>query len=286
MNVLAEKVTAAGRAAAIIGRDGTVERWNIHQRVQHFLLMGSVATLCLTGFPIKYANAMWSGWVIRAIGGFQNLLLVHKAAAVILGATGVYHLGYLIAAGLRYGFKPTCLFNFRDLKDALQHYGYLLGLAKDPPRYGRYSYIEKFEYFAVLWGMVVMGGSGLVLWFPQVAARWLPRWAIDAIRVVHSNEAFLAILALVFGHFFMVHLKPEVFPTNPSWFTGRIPLHLLAEEHPLELEELGLAEHAEAHGAYHASRWSRSRTLIYFELAIYGLIVFVLLAVFFPLLLE
>ncbi len=263
-----------------------VERWNVHQRLQHFLLMLSVCVLVLTGFPIKYADAPWALLVVRLFGGFENLFHTHLAGAVLLFVVAVYHVVYLLFAWRRHGWSWDMVPGLKDIRDALQHGLFLLGLAKERPKFGRYSYLEKFEYLAVFWGLVVMGGSGLVLWFPGVAVNWLPRWVIDALRVVHSNEAFVAILALVFGHFFAVHFNPAVFPQNPVWFTGKIPLRLMAEEHPLELRRLQEQGVVKAEVQHRESRWSYSIPLIVVELILYLTIMGALLYVFVPLLLA
>lgn len=263
-------------------------RWQAPQVAHHLLLMVSVVTLMTTGFPIKYPDAFWAGYVVRSFGGFDHMLAVHKAAAATMVVMGILHLAYLGTAWLRGPRRmPDMMPRLQDVLDACQHIRYSLGLTRIPPRYGRYSYLEKFEYLAVFWGMVVMGGSGFLLWFPGTAAQVFPRWALDIARIIHSNEAFVALLSLVFGHFFAVHFDPKVFPASKVAFTGHISLKHMAEEHPLEFERLELPREVKQavlaeRGAYGPSRWELNLPFILLELAVYVTIFLALLVVFVP----
>ncbi len=265
-----------------------IRRWNDHQRVQHLVLVLSMALLFITGFPIKFSNAPWAPFIMRLFGGFGNMLLAHKVGAVLLMLDGVYHLVYLLAYWRKYGPTWDMIPRVKDFKDAVQHGLYLVGLTEEGPKFDRYSYLEKFEYLAIFWGMPIMVVTGLALWFPGVAGSFLPRWVLDAFRIVHSNEALIALIALVFGHFFVVHFRPDVFPNNPVWLTGKIPLHLMAEEHPLELERMDLKKLGISPEEVHhlpGNKWSYNIPLIITEIMIYTAITAALLSVFVPLLL-
>jgi cytochrome b subunit of formate dehydrogenase len=120
-----------------------------------------------------------------------------------------------------------------DMKDNIL---FMLGLRKERPRFDRYMYLEKFDYWAVFWGMIMMAGSGLVFWLPVFFSRFLPPWVITAAQIIHGEEATLAILFLFTVHFYNVHLKPSIFPMNWAWLNGRITVEALREEHPLEYE--------------------------------------------------
>ncbi len=235
---MATRALDLGEQTASVPRE--IERWNIHHRLQHLGLFISVSILIVTGFSMKFPDAPPAMLTMRLLGGIRNTLYVHLAAAVMMVATGLYHIGYLVWYVRRHGPTWDMLPRFQDFKDAFHHGLYLLGIRDDRPRFGRYSYLEKFEYLAVFWGFIFMGGSGLVLWFPEVAAYALPRWAISALRVVHSNEAFIALLSLAYGHFFFVHFDPEVFPGSKVWLTGKMSVARMWHEHPLEAEALGL----------------------------------------------
>ena len=162
--------------------------------------------------------------------------MLHRVGAVALTGIGLYHLFYSMAfeAGRRdFGLLIPKL---QDAKDALHQIGFFLGIKKDKPLYGRFSYIEKFDYWAVYWGMVVMITSGFILWFKDVAINQFGKFVYDIGREAHSDEALLATLAIVIWHFYNVHFNPKRFPGSLTWWNGRITLEEFKEEHPLEYE--------------------------------------------------
>jgi len=214
-----------------------VQRFNLQHRLQHGLMALSVLMLIITGFPIKYADMFWAPYVVNIFGGFENMFTTHLIFAVLMILSGLYHVAFLAYSFIRGERSLAMLPGPKDLKDAWDHARYLIGLNKDRPLFGRYSYLEKFEYFAVIWGVIVMGISGVILLFPQMFLFW-PRWALDVARVVHTNEGFVCMLAIVVGHFFAAHLNPKVFPSSPVWYSGEIKLEHLQEEHPLEYKEI------------------------------------------------
>ena len=217
-----------------------VVRFDIHQRIQHILMITSFLTLVLTGFPQKFDGLEISQWFMNGLGGIDNVRLIHRIAGGVLIFDGIYHISYLAYMVLILGkvgalrMIPTP----KDLEDAVQTVYYFLGMAKEKPRYGRFTYLEKFDYWAVFWGMVIMGGSGLMLLFPVQVSHVLPGQAVIAAFRAHSDEALLAVTWIFVVHFFYAHLAPSVFPFNPSIFTGRTPARRYLEDHPLEFEEL------------------------------------------------
>ncbi len=264
----------------------TMERWNLHQRLQHLLLFLSVTGLVLTGFPIKYHALPWARTVTGWVGGFPHLYGIHLSSAVLLFVASGYHLIYLLVKGRRGRISWAMVPSWKDARDAWHHALHLIGLRSEAPYFDRYTYLEKFEYMAVVWGMVFMGGSGLMLWFPVQAANLLPSWGLEAVRVIHSNEAFIAMLALAFGHFFAVHFHPSVFPNNEVWLTGRISLARLAEEHPAELDRLIARGQVSAADVAEALRHEEPHRplILWLELALYGGVFVWLLATFVPML--
>lgn len=219
--------------------DKAFQRFNIHQRIQHIMMFTSFIALAITGLPIKYNNAGWAKLITAMFGGFDNMFAVHLGAAVVMLASSVYHLVYLIIYPIvTKKVSLAALPSPKDVKDLFQNIRYFLGLTSEPPKFDRYSYKEKFDYWAVFWGMVIMGGSGLMMWFPEISTRYFPRWVIDCARYAHSDEAMLAILAIFIWHFYNVHFSPTFFPGSLVWFNGKLSRKLMKHEHPLELERL------------------------------------------------
>jgi formate dehydrogenase subunit gamma len=259
----------------------SIERFNKNQRLQHLILFISIAFLVLTGFPIKYGQSQGAKFVVSLFGGFDNMLIVHLTAAVVMLLCGFYHILWLIKLFKTSGPHWSMLPSFKDVRDAYHHALYLLGARKEPPKYGRYTYLEKFEYLAVIYGILLMGISGFFLWFPNIAASMMPRWVMHMFRIAHSNEAVVCLLAIIIGHFYWVHFNPDVFPSSPVWYNGKISKHHLKHEHPLEYDQLteGIQEQ-ESHE--HPAKFANSTPLMIFELCIYISVFVFLLSVFVP----
>lgn len=267
----------------------TYQRWNVQHRLQHGTLALSTMGLLWTGLAIKFHYVGWAQLTFRLFGGFHGNLVAHKLFATLLVIVSVWHLFYLAIGWRKYGFSMGMMPTFKDFEDAGHHMLYLLNLRKHPPRFDRYSYLEKFEYLAIFWGMFIMGGTGFSLWFPTWAAQWVPRTWLDGFRIVHGNEAVVALITLAYGHFFNAHFNPAVFPSNPVWLSGKISLEHMMEEHPLEYQRLvekGILP-APPHEGHHEGRLAGWRRWVAaFELIIYSAIFYYLLVTFFPLLLA
>ncbi len=214
------------------------ERFSMNFRVQHIVLMVSCLILILTGLPLKFHEARISQIFFDLVGGVQMSTLIHRVGAVGLIAVGGYHLLYLalFREGRRNFLK--LLPSPRDATDFFQMLRYFLGRSEEKPRFGRFSYVEKFDYWAVYWGMVIMIGSGLILWFLETSLRFLPKFAADIAREAHSDEGLLATLAIIIWHFYNVHLNPENFPMNWTFWTGTLSEQEMRRHHPLEYEEV------------------------------------------------
>lgn len=272
---------------------GYIERWNLHHRLQHGCLALSMMGLLATGLTIKYSYTGWAPAVHQFLGGFQRTLQIHKASAILLCLVAVWHLIYLAYGYRKYGLSLAMVPTSVDTQASVDHALFLLGLRNELPKADRYNYLEKFEYLAIFWGMIVMGLSGLIIWFPVTFGAWMPRWMLDATRIIHSNEAFVALLSLAFGHFFFAHFNPNVFPSSPVWFSGKISLHQLHEEHPLEFDRMVAEGRIDAATAdkirQHApnirlSGWRRAVGVV--ELVIYSAVFYWLLITFIPMLLA
>jgi len=214
------------------------ERFSWNFRTQHMILLGSCLILIITGLPLKFHEARISQLFFDLVGGVQMSTLLHRIGAVGLIAVGAYHFFYLLA--FREGRRDfwELLPRPRDATDFFKMLRYFLGKTSDKPRFGRFSYVEKFDYWAVYWGMVIMIGSGLILWFLETSLQYLPKFAADIAREAHSDEGLLATLAIIIWHFYNVHLNPENFPMNWTMFTGKISEEEMRRHHPLEYEEL------------------------------------------------
>ncbi len=214
------------------------ERWNKSQVYQHMVLAISFILLIITGWPLRFAHLPASKYVMWIFGGVKGAGIIHRIAAVGLISVSIYHLFYLTKMYLR-GVKSLSIFpRLKDLTDFLSDVSYWIGLSTSPASYDRYNYIEKFEYFAVVWGNTVMILSGLVLWFPVFSSKYIFDWINDLALLIHDYEAWLAGLAIFIWHLYFVHLNPRVYPMDPLWITGKVELEELRRERPLEYERL------------------------------------------------
>jgi cytochrome b subunit of formate dehydrogenase len=199
-------------------------------------MIGSFVTLVVTGWPLRAAAVGASSALAGALGGQAVLAVIHRIAGAVLILDGLYHLGYLAWLYRRGKLTFQMVPGLRDARDLVHNVLYLVGLRRERPRFGRWAYHEKFDYWAVFWGMVIMGCSGLVLWFPEVVARFLPGQFVELSYIAHGDEAVLAAAAIFVWHFYNVHLRPTVFPMSWVWLTGRISAEALYEEHRAEYE--------------------------------------------------
>jgi formate dehydrogenase subunit gamma len=218
------------------------ERFSRFQRAQHLLMMASFSLLAITGLPMRFPDSGVLAHVYGVFGGLARARQVHRAAAIVMMADGALHLAYLFWLLARSGFRPRIAWPmlpaWKDAQDWWAISLYYLGARPQRPKYDRFTFREKFDYFAVFWGLPVMMGSGLVLWFPVFFGNRLPDLAIPMAYIAHSDEAVLAISAIVVWHFYNVHFDPDKFPMSRVWLTGRISEHDIRHEHALEYERL------------------------------------------------
>ena len=231
--------------AAPKGEERQFQRFNLSIRIQHMVMAVSVLVLIITGLPLKFPDVPVFQIMMGIFGGIGNSTLIHRIAACGLIAVSFWHLIYItfFPEGRR-DFK-LMLPRWKDITDFLQMIGYFLGRASEKPKFGRFSYVEKFDYWAVYWGCVIMIGSGILLWSPDFTFAYFPKYFYDIAKEIHSDEALLATLAIVIWHFYNVHFNPSVFPGSLLWWHGRIPEREMKEEHPLEYEEIMALEAAE-----------------------------------------
>jgi cytochrome b subunit of formate dehydrogenase len=236
--MLARGPTPPRRGRGPVDAEAELPRFDLHMRIQHWGMMLSFILLVLTGWPLKAASVETNGGLLAIFGGHAGAALVHRVAAALLIAVSAYHLVYLGWLVATKRFTGSMIPGLRDLRDAMQNVQYFVGLREERPHFGKWTYFEKFDYWAVFWGMVIMGGSGLVLWFPVAASSWMPGQLINLSLIAHSDEALLALLAIFLWHFYNTHLRPTVFPMSWVWLTGRISAEAMYEEHRGEYELL------------------------------------------------
>ena len=241
--------------ASRVAQAGTYVRFTRNERVQHWVLAGSFIVLLVSGFALVFGwnvpgLAPQTGAVLRAWG--------HRVAAIVLLVLGTYHLCYLAfsqrgrataralwprfdraanvacCAGSCLRLGPPSVSDWRDL---VQMVRYNLGRTRERPRFGRFTYAEKMEYFALLWGTVIMAGTGVILWLEVPFLNRFPSWSLELATVIHLYEAILATLAIVVWHFYYTILNPDVFPLSRAMITGTLSREEMEREHPAELTE-------------------------------------------------
>jgi formate dehydrogenase gamma subunit len=225
------------RSGARAQAEPEFERLSLNQRLQHWVLIAAFVTLLVTGLPLLFPQTSLSREVVTFLGGVGARAVIHRTAALVLIGVVVYHVIYVLFSRKGYWEFRQLMPARKDVADLVRMLSLYFGLSRERPRFGRYNYIEKFEYLAVGWGSVVMIGTGLMLWSPNLTLTILPKWAMDIAQVIHSWEAILAFLAIIIWHMYNVHWNPSVFPMSRIWLTGKIGLSELRENHPLEYEQ-------------------------------------------------
>jgi cytochrome b subunit of formate dehydrogenase len=215
------------------------ERMTLNERIQHAALFTSFILLVITGFMLKFPDAWWV-LPIRHLSEkfFQVRSLTHRIAGVVMVAASIYHIFYLACARKGRRLLLDLLPKLKDMRDASGLLKYNLGFSRSKPKFGRFGYIEKAEYWALVWGTGVMAGTGAIMWFDNYFIGLLTKLGWDIARTIHYYEAWLATLAIVVWHFYFVMLNPDIYPMNTAWFTGMISEEEMADEHPLELERV------------------------------------------------
>jgi cytochrome b subunit of formate dehydrogenase len=196
--------------------------------------MISFITLASTGLPQKYPTSPVSVFILRALGGIENLRSIHHFMSILVMFAIIYH---LLIIGYKVFVMRTpwsMMLSLQDAKDGLQALLYNIGIAKTYPKMGRYTFEEKFEYWAFVWGYTIMGITGFIMWNPITATRYLPGQFVPAAKAAHGGEAVLAVLAIIIWHMYGVNIKHH----NRSIFTGKVTEVEMAHEHPRELEDI------------------------------------------------
>jgi cytochrome b subunit of formate dehydrogenase len=209
-------------------------RFHITQRIEHIVLMISFTILGITGLAQKFFTSPISQFILRIFGGIESTRHVHHIAAIILLTISGYHIIAVLYRIIVLRVSLSILPGMEDFIHLFQDIGYYLGLRDHRAFYGRYTYAEKVEYFAVVWGTLIMAITGFIMWNPISTSRWLSGEYIPAAKAAHGGEAVLAVLAIILWHFYNVHLRNF----NKSMFTGKLTLSEMEHEHPGELLQI------------------------------------------------
>ncbi len=221
------------------------QRFTRFNRVLHVIMIVSFMSLALTGMTLKFSYTGWAVILSHLLGGFETAGYIHRVAAVFMFGIFFAHLFNVVHRKRHeYGSwrallsgPDSLLFTRRDLAEFVGSVKWFLGRGPRP-RFGRWTYWEKFDYFAVFWGLAVIGSTGLTLWFPEFFTRFIPGWFINVATIIHSDEALLAVGFIFTVHFFNTHLRPEKFPMDIVIFTGRMEVEELKQDKPAEYQEL------------------------------------------------
>ena len=227
------------------GEGRQILRFTRLNRVLHIIMIISFMSLALTGLTLKFSYMSWAAILSHLLGGFESAGYIHRVAAVFMLIIFVAHLADLVRMKRRearswrsviFG-SDSMMFNRKDLRDFLASVKWFLGKGSRP-EYGRWTYWEKFDYFAVFWGIAVIGSTGLMLWFPEFFTQLIPGWFINVATIIHSDEALLAVGFIFTVHFFNTHLRPEKFPMDIVIFTGRMDLEEFKYDKAAEYEAI------------------------------------------------
>ncbi len=221
------------------------QRFTRLQRALHILMILSFISLALTGMTVKFAYTKWAYYLAHLLGGFETAGNIHRFGAIIMVFVFIVHLSDILRMKRKifHSWKAlilgpdSMLFNKKDwvdFKASLKWFTF----KGERPEYGRWTYWEKFDYFAVFWGIFVIGSTGATLWFPVFFTQFIPGWVLNVATIIHSDEALLATGFIFTVHFFNTHLRPEKFPMDIVIFTGRIPLEEFKLDRPAEYKEL------------------------------------------------
>jgi formate dehydrogenase gamma subunit len=238
---LVAKVVRRQRTPPAGGKEAV--RMNLWFRIAHWGVMLSFPTLVFTGFALKYPEQWWAQPLILWEGRVAFRGTLHRVAAVVLIAATLYHLLHLAVNKRDRALITAMLPRWKDFRDLVQVLGYNLGLTNQEPKFAKFNYAEKIEYWAFLWGTAVMSVSGLLLWFNNFTLRYFPKWVSDASTAVHFYEALLATFSILLWHFYMVIFDPLVYPMDLAWLTGKVPAEHIRHARPeyyRKLEAAGL----------------------------------------------
>ncbi len=219
-------------------KDDRIRRFSTGRIIEHWLAIITVGLLIITGLSQKYYYLGISQWFILQMGGIDSVRFIHRLTGLVFLALTIVHILVALVGVLFLDWRPTMLITKKDFHDAVHNIKYYFGIEDCPAPCHRYSYKQKFEYWVILTGAIMMILSGIVLWIPTTVTRYLPGEIVPLAKVLHSNEALLLFIIISIWHVYNAIFSPDVFPLDSSIFTGYISLKRMEREHPLELAEL------------------------------------------------
>jgi formate dehydrogenase subunit gamma len=213
-------------------------RFSRRQRIEHSLVMSLFIILAVTGFPQKFSDAGWARGTLGLMGGVEVARALHRFAGIGFALLAAVHLGTAVVLVVTGKSRPSMIPGRKDFADAIKTLRYYLGASEEQAQFDRYDYRQKFEYWGIIMGGLLMVATGLTLFFPLIVTRFLPGVMIPIAKVAHSNEGMMAFLVVLTWHIYNAHLNPDVFPFDFTIFNGKISRHRMETEHPLELARL------------------------------------------------
>lgn len=216
-------------------RGGTFRRFSARQIAEHFLIMVLFIILAATGFPQKFFDAGWAQWVILHLGGIDRVRWLHRFSGILFTLVALQHFCVVLFLTATRRMDLSMVPNKKDFRDAITTLRYYLGQSEEQAQFGRFDYRQKFEYWGLVFGGIIMMLTGFILYFPTFFTRFLFGELVPAAQVAHSSEGLLAFLVVIIWHIYNAHLSPDVFPLDLSIFTGKISEERMHKEHPLEI---------------------------------------------------
>ncbi len=215
-----------------------VKRFSLYRIIEHWLAAAAFVALAATGLSQMFYTLELSQWFVITLGGIDTVRIIHRVGAVVFTCLIAEHVIVASFGVLFRKWEPSILINRKDFYDAAENLKYYFGLTNRPARCGRYDYKQKFEYWGILAGGLVMIVTGLTLWFPVFVASFLPGAVIPAAKALHTNVAMMIFFIIAVWHIYNSIFSPEVFPLDTSIFNGKISKERMMKEHPLEYEKM------------------------------------------------
>ncbi len=218
--------------------DEQMKRFSPPRIIEHWLLVTTFGALVCTGLSQRFYSLDISQWIILHLGGIDSVRFIHRFAGVIFCCEVIAHLAVAAVGVIYWKWQPSMVITKKDFTDVILNIRYYLSLDNSPARGGKYTYKQKFEYWGILTGVLLMMLTGVILWFPVIVTKFLPGEVIPAAKVLHTNEALVVFLIISIWHIYNAVFSPEVFPLDMSMFTGFISKERMLREHPDELAEI------------------------------------------------